>query len=179
MVLLIIFGTIFITCRYIGTSGLFVKEYSLDYDSSKAGLINLTHNLANHFAPYVRVNCICPGWVNTPMNCELSDEFINSEKDKILIKQRLEYSASKTPQELLKELDESRNRRRLIDKSGGLGKDYEILTNVNNRKYTIGGQEIKRFSEKNDTVEFLRTIDDMRVSNFPTGDVEDYIFEVR
>lgn len=33
MVLLIIFGTIFIACRYIGTSGLFVKEYSLDYDN--------------------------------------------------------------------------------------------------------------------------------------------------
>ena len=102
-----------------------------------------------------------------------------SEKDKRLIKQRLEYSASKTPQELLKELDESRNRRRLIDKSNGLVKEYEILTNVNNRKHTIGGDQIKKFSEKkDDTVEFLRTIDDMRVSNFPTGDVEDYIFEV-
>ena len=60
-------------------------QYSLDYDSSKAGLINLTHNLANHFAPYVRVNCICPGWVNTPMSCELGDEYIKSEENKILL----------------------------------------------------------------------------------------------
>ena len=30
-------------------------EYSLDYDASKASVINLTHNLANHYSPYVRV----------------------------------------------------------------------------------------------------------------------------
>ena len=60
-------------------------QYSLDYDSSKAGLINLTHNLANHFAPYVRVNCVCPGWVNTPMNSELDSEYIKSEENKILL----------------------------------------------------------------------------------------------
>ena len=60
-------------------------EFSLDYDSSKAGVINLSHNLANHYAPYVRVNTICPGWVNTPMNKELSDEFKKEETDKILL----------------------------------------------------------------------------------------------
>ena len=57
----------------------------LDYDASKAGLINLSSNLANYFAPYVRVNTICPGWVNTEMNKELDEEFINSEKEKILM----------------------------------------------------------------------------------------------
>lgn len=49
-------------------------EYSLDYDASKAGLINLTHNLANHYAPNIRVNCICPGWMNTKMNESLTEE---------------------------------------------------------------------------------------------------------
>ena len=58
---------------------------SIDYDASKAGLINLSSNLANYFAPYVRVNTICPGWVNTDMNKELDEEFINSEKEKILM----------------------------------------------------------------------------------------------
>lgn len=57
----------------------------LDYDASKAGLINLSSNLANYFAPYVRVNTICPGWVNTEMNKELDEDFINSEKEKILM----------------------------------------------------------------------------------------------
>ena len=60
-------------------------EYSLDYDSSKAALINLTHNLANHYSPYVRVNCVCPGWINTPMNKELDQEYKEKEEKKILL----------------------------------------------------------------------------------------------
>lgn len=58
---------------------------SIDYDASKAGFINLSSNLANYFAPYVRINTICPGWVNTNMNKELDKDFINSEKEKILL----------------------------------------------------------------------------------------------
>ena len=58
---------------------------SLDYDASKAGLISLTHNLAIHYAPYVRVNAICPGWVNTEMNKELDKDFIKEEESKILL----------------------------------------------------------------------------------------------
>lgn len=57
----------------------------LDYDASKAGLINLSSNLANYFAPYVRVNTVCPGWTNTEMTKDLDKEFINSEKEKILM----------------------------------------------------------------------------------------------
>ena len=60
-------------------------EYSLDYDASKAALINLTHNLANHYSPYVRVNCVCPGWINTPMCKELDKEFKEKEENKILL----------------------------------------------------------------------------------------------
>lgn len=58
---------------------------SLDYDASKSGVISLTHNLANYLSPYVRVNCVCPGWVNTKMNESLTDEFKNKEKNKILL----------------------------------------------------------------------------------------------
>lgn len=58
-------------------------EYSLDYDASKAGVISLTHNLASHYAPYIRVNAICPGWVMTDMNKELGDEYIKEESNKI------------------------------------------------------------------------------------------------
>ena len=60
-------------------------EYSLDYDASKSGLINLTHNLAHHYSPYVRVNCVCPGWINTPMNKNLDEEFKKEEESKILL----------------------------------------------------------------------------------------------
>lgn len=61
-------------------------EYSLDYDSSKAGIINLNHNLANYLSPKIRVNTICPGWINTPMNKDMDMEFKKQEEDKILLK---------------------------------------------------------------------------------------------
>ena len=60
-------------------------EYSLDYDASKAAIINLTHNLANHYAPYINVNCVCPGWMKTPMNAELDEDYIKEEEEKILL----------------------------------------------------------------------------------------------
>lgn len=60
-------------------------EYSLDYDASKAGIINLTHNLANHYSPYLRVNCVCPGWINTPMNKDMDKSFKEKEEEKILL----------------------------------------------------------------------------------------------
>ena len=60
-------------------------EYSLDYDASKAGVINLTHNLANHYAPFVRVNAVCPGWINTTMNKNMDKEYKSQEENKILL----------------------------------------------------------------------------------------------
>lgn len=67
-------------------------EYSLDYDSSKAGIINLSHNLANYLSPKIRVNTICPGWINTPMNKDMDAEFRKQEEDKILLKRFAEPS---------------------------------------------------------------------------------------
>lgn len=59
---------------------------SCDYDASKAGVISLTHNFAKYLAPYINVNCVCPGWVKTDMNKDLTFEQINEEKKKILLK---------------------------------------------------------------------------------------------
>lgn len=58
---------------------------SCDYDASKAGIISLTHNFAREFAPNINVNCICPGWVKTAMNKDLSIDQVNEEKKKILM----------------------------------------------------------------------------------------------
>lgn len=58
---------------------------SLDYDASKAGVISLTHNLAKYYAP-IRVNAICPGWVETDMNKDLNKEFKEQEINKTLLK---------------------------------------------------------------------------------------------
>ena len=59
--------------------------YSLDYDASKAGVISLTKNLAKEYAPFIRVNTIAPGWVNTEMNKELDVDYIKEEEEKILL----------------------------------------------------------------------------------------------
>lgn len=58
---------------------------SIDYDASKAALISVSNNLANYLAPYVRVNTICPGWIDTRMNKELDKEFVKKEEEKILL----------------------------------------------------------------------------------------------
>lgn len=58
---------------------------SCDYDASKAGVISLTHNFAREFAPFINVNCVCPGWTKTSMNKDLSIEQITKEKKKILL----------------------------------------------------------------------------------------------
>ena len=60
--------------------------YSMDYDASKAGVISLTHNFAEAYAPDIRVNCIAPGWINTDMNKELDKDFKLEEINKILLK---------------------------------------------------------------------------------------------
>lgn len=59
---------------------------SVDYDASKAGIISLTYDSAVEFAPYVRVNSVAPGWVNTDMNKDLEEEFVKDETQKILVK---------------------------------------------------------------------------------------------
>lgn len=58
---------------------------SLDYDASKAALISVSNNMAQFLAPYVRVNTVSPGWVNTRMNSGLDNTFIETEEKKILL----------------------------------------------------------------------------------------------
>ena len=58
---------------------------SCDYDASKAGVISLTHNFAKAFAPFITVNCVAPGWVNTDMNKDLNVSQIKEEEKKILL----------------------------------------------------------------------------------------------
>ena len=57
-----------------------------DYDASKAGVINLTKNLAKELAPKIQVNSVAPGWVDTEMNKDLPKDFIEEEINKIYMK---------------------------------------------------------------------------------------------
>jgi NAD(P)-dependent dehydrogenase (short-subunit alcohol dehydrogenase family) len=49
------------------TSGLAANPLYADYSASKAALINLAKTIAVEYAPWLRVNAICPGYVLTPM----------------------------------------------------------------------------------------------------------------
>ncbi|MEG0995174.1 MAG: SDR family oxidoreductase, partial [Bacilli bacterium] len=62
----------------------YYKE-SLEYDASKAGLINIGHNLSTICAP-IRVNTICPGWMNTKENASLLGDFKKKEEASIILK---------------------------------------------------------------------------------------------
>jgi 3-oxoacyl-[acyl-carrier protein] reductase len=69
------------------TSGMNVfSPESIDYNATKAGVINFTETLAKTLAPDILVNCVAPGWVDTDMNKNLPKGYIKSEKEKIYIK---------------------------------------------------------------------------------------------
>lgn len=50
---------------------------SIDYDASKAGVISLTRNFAKYLID-IRVNCICPDWIDTDMNNEMDELYKKS-----------------------------------------------------------------------------------------------------
>ena len=66
-----------------------------DYNASKAGVILLTKTLALELAPVVRVNCVCPGYVLTPMQrAEYTDEMLAKVNEGIPMKRHA------TPEEI-------------------------------------------------------------------------------
>src|SRR5207302_9308153 len=50
--------------------GLVGGSMAPSYAASKGGVANLTRQLALNWAPTVRVNCVCPGVIETPMTAE-------------------------------------------------------------------------------------------------------------
>ncbi len=57
------------------------------YCASKGGVVNLTRALAMELAPGIRVNCVCPGWVDTDMlrrdYVDLADDPAAAEREAI------------------------------------------------------------------------------------------------
>ena len=45
---------------------------SIDYDVSKAGIISLSHKFDKYLSD-IRVNCICPDWIDTEMNKDMDE----------------------------------------------------------------------------------------------------------
>ena len=62
---------------------------TLEYDASKAAVVSLTKNFAKEFAPFIRVNAVAPGWVETEkikqLDRELGNKFIKKESEKCLL----------------------------------------------------------------------------------------------
>ena len=66
------------------TNGLMGYPYYADYNASKAGVIELTRSMALELAPTVRVNCVCPGYILTPMQeAEYTPEMLRACQSKI------------------------------------------------------------------------------------------------
>ena len=49
------------------TNGLEGHPFYADYNASKAGVVLLAKTLALEYAPWLRVNAVCPGYILTPM----------------------------------------------------------------------------------------------------------------
>jgi meso-butanediol dehydrogenase / (S,S)-butanediol dehydrogenase / diacetyl reductase len=74
-------GTILMTAS---TNGMVAHPMYADYNASKAGVILLTRTMALELAPVIRVNCICPGYVLTPMQeAEYTPEMLAATDEKI------------------------------------------------------------------------------------------------
>ena len=81
-------GVILMTASTNGTEG---HRWYADYNASKAGVILLTKTLALELAPAVRVNCVCPGYVLTPMQrAEYTDEMLAKVNEGIPMKRHAE-----------------------------------------------------------------------------------------
>jgi NAD(P)-dependent dehydrogenase (short-subunit alcohol dehydrogenase family) len=66
------------------TNGLIGIPLYAAYNSSKAGLIELTRSMALELAPNVRVNAVCPGFILTPMQeVEYTPEMLRAFESKV------------------------------------------------------------------------------------------------
>jgi NAD(P)-dependent dehydrogenase (short-subunit alcohol dehydrogenase family) len=84
-------------------SGLQGSVEGAVYSASKGGVVNLTRALAMELAPSIRVNCVCPGWVDTDMlrrdYVELADDPAAAEREAI---EEAPLKRVATPEEIAK-----------------------------------------------------------------------------
>ena len=75
------------------TNGMSAHPFYADYNASKAGVILFARTLALEYAPYLRVNSVCPGYVMTPMQkAEYTEEMIQAVNEAIPMKRHADPS---------------------------------------------------------------------------------------
>jgi meso-butanediol dehydrogenase / (S,S)-butanediol dehydrogenase / diacetyl reductase len=86
--------------------GIRASPESAAYSASKAGLIMLTQSIALDYGPRgVRANCVCPGWIRTPMADRAMDELAarsggDREAAYALANERVPARRAGTPEEV-------------------------------------------------------------------------------
>lgn len=100
-------GGTYLMCKYAKSADVIINisskdgidtynPISLDYSSSKAGIINLSKNLSLHYRDK-KIYCVCPGWINTESVNDMNPNYLKSEMERIGQRELLdkEFVASK------------------------------------------------------------------------------------
>jgi NAD(P)-dependent dehydrogenase (short-subunit alcohol dehydrogenase family) len=81
-------------------SGMIGEPSLVAYNSSKGALINLTRQLAIEYASHgIRVNCVCPGWIETGFNDPVLGHLSPDELNQ-LIEQQVPLGRQGTPDDI-------------------------------------------------------------------------------
>jgi NAD(P)-dependent dehydrogenase (short-subunit alcohol dehydrogenase family) len=71
------------------------------YSASKGAIVAFTKALAPELAPHnIRVNCVCPGWIDTPFNQPAIDYMGGPDEQERIIKQIVPMGRQGTPEEI-------------------------------------------------------------------------------
>ena len=100
-------GGTYLMCKYAKSAKVIINisskdgidtynPISLDYSSSKAGIINLSKNLSLYYKDK-KIYCVCPGWINTESVSNMNPNYLKAEMERIGQKDLLnkEFVASK------------------------------------------------------------------------------------
>src|SRR5674536_120964 len=88
-------GTGGVILNTASTNALVGYRYYADYNATKAGVVALTKSLALEWAPRIRVNAVCPGYVLTPMQeAEYTPEMLAE------VNSRIPLGRHATPEEI-------------------------------------------------------------------------------
>ena len=86
-------GGTYLMCKYADSTKYIINissrdgidtynPISLDYSTSKAGIINLSKNLSLYYKDK-KIYCVCPGWIDTDSVLNMNPEYLKLEMERI------------------------------------------------------------------------------------------------